>query len=242
MLINVGVPVYEGYGLTEASPVLAVNFLGNRKVGTVGKPFPGVEVRIGPDGEILARGPNIMRCYHSEPAATAEVLDSDGWLHTGDLGSIDEEGYLVIEGRKKELFKKSTGEYVPPGPIEEALGRVPWVDTAVVIADGRTCAVALLFPDPAKLLELREAAGMADLDERQFLQSSWLRERAQQEIDRINAHLHHAERVERFAIMDHPAGVETGELTPTLKRRRFAIERQYAATIEDLYRTVGGWK
>ncbi len=242
LLINVGVPVYEGYGLTEASPVIAVNTVGHRKVGTVGRPFPGVVVRISADGEILARGPNIMRCYHNDPAATAEVLTPDGWLRTGDLGSIDEEGFVIIEGRRKELFKKSTGEYVPPGPIEQALGGIPWVDTAVVIADGRTCAVALLFPDPAKLRELQAAAGLADLDERQFLVSPYLRTRTQEEVDRINVHLHHAERVERFAFADHPASLETGELTPTLKKRRFAIEQQYAATIEEMYRSVGGWK
>lgn len=242
LLINIGVPVYEGYGLTEASPVIAANGIGSRKPGTVGKPFPGVEVRIGPDGEILARGPNIMRGYHNEPTATAEVLTPDGWLRTGDLGSIDDEGYLVITGRRKEMFKKSTGEYVPPGPIEQALSRIPWIDNAVVIADGRICVVALLFPDPAGLGRLKESAGLANLDERHFLESSYLRSRTQAEIDGINAHLHHAERVERFAILDHAASPETGELTPTLKKRRFAIEERYAGVIEELYRSVGGWK
>jgi len=242
LLINVGIPIYEGYGLTESSPVIAANSPGKRKVGTVGRAFPGVEIRVAQDGEILARGPNIMVGYHNNPQATSSALDSEGWLHTGDLGSLDGDGYLTVTGRKKELFKKSTGEYVPPGPIEEALGKIPFVDSALTVAENRTFVVALLFPDPQKLAVLKRSVGLETLSDAEFLKSDFLRAFTQEKIDGINAHLHHTERVERFAILDHPASVETGELTPTLKLRRFAVEKKYADTIEEMYRTIGGWK
>lgn len=116
--INIGIPVYEGYGMTESSPVIACNYPGARKIGTVGPPFPDVGIRVDAEQEILVRGPNVMRGYHRNRKATAEVIDREGWLHTGDRGEMDSEGYLTILGRKKELFKKSTGEYVPPGPID----------------------------------------------------------------------------------------------------------------------------
>ena len=242
LLINVGVPVFEGYGLTEASPVISANAPGRRKVGTVGQAYPGVEIRIAEDGEILARGPNVMRGYHNSSQATAATVDAQGWLHTGDLGSLDDDGYLRVTGRKKELFKKSTGEYVPPGPIEEALCRIPFVDSAMTVADNRAYVVALLFPDPQKLGAFKESVGLSNLSDGEFLKSDFLRSFTQESIESINAHLHHTERVERFTILDHPAGVETGELTPTLKLRRFAVQEMYADTIEDMYRSIGGWK
>ncbi len=241
-LINLGIPVYEGYGLTEASPVIAANSPGRRKVGTVGQAFPDVEIRIAADGEILARGPNIMRGYHNSAAATAAAVDAEGWLHTGDLGSLDADGYLAVTGRKKELFKKSTGEYVPPGPIEEALGRIPYVDSALTVADNRAYVVALLFPDPQKLAAFKKSVGLQTLSDAEFLKSDFLRTYTQDRINGINAHLHHTERVERFVILDHPASIENGELTPTLKLRRFAVETMYADAIEEMYRSIGGWK
>jgi long-chain acyl-CoA synthetase len=241
-LINVGIPVYEGYGLTEASPVLAANAPGRRRVGTVGRAFPDVEIRIAGDGEILARGPNVMHGYHNNLTATAATVDAEGWLHTGDLGTLDDDGYLTVTGRKKELFKKSTGEYVPPGPIEEALGGIPYVDSALTVADNRAYVVALLFPDPQKLAAFKKSVGLEALSDAEFLKSDFLRAYTQERINGINAHLHHTERVERFVILDHPAGVESGELTPTLKLRRFAVEKQYAGLIEEMYRSIGGWK
>ena len=241
-LINVGVPVYEGYGLTEASPVISVNAVGRRRLGTVGQAFPGVQIRLGEDGEILARGPNLMRGYHNNPQATAETITADGWLRTGDLGSLDADGYLTIVGRKKEMFKKSTGEYVPPVTVEYALSQIPYVDASMIVADGRTCVVALLFPDLQKLRQLKERSGLADMSDEEFLRSDFLRRTTQEHVDRINSHLHHCERVERFAILDHPVTVETGEFTQTLKPRRFIIEKKYQGLIEEMYRSVGGWK
>jgi long-chain acyl-CoA synthetase len=242
LLTNVGVPVHEGYGLTEAAPVISASCPGRCRLGSAGPLFPSVEVRIAEDGEILARGPNIMRGYHNNPEATAAALTPDGWLHTGDLGEMDRDGYLTIRGRKKEVFKKSTGEYVPPAPIERALSQIPFVDTAVIVADNRTCVMALLFPDPEKTAAYRRRVGLEGMDPKEFLASDFLRLETQAEIDRINERLHHCERVERFAILDHPADVESGELTPTLKPRRFFIEQKYSDLIEEMYRSVGGWK
>jgi long-chain acyl-CoA synthetase len=242
LLMNVGVPVHEGYGLTEAAPVISASYIGHRRLGSAGPLFPSVEIRIADDGEILARGPNIMVGYHNDPEATAAAKTPDGWLHTGDLGEIDKDGYLSITGRKKEIFKKSTGEYVPPAPIEHALSLIPFVDTAVIVADNRTCVTALLFPDPQKTAAYRARAGLDGMDEKEFLASDFLKRETQAEIDRINERLHHCERVERFVILDHPAEVESGELTPTLKPRRFFIEQKYADLIEAMYRSAGGWK
>ncbi len=242
LLINVGMPIFEGYGLTEAAPVIAANRIGARRVGTVGQIFPEVEVRISEDGEILARGPNIMRGYHNNPEATAMVLDAEGWLHTGDMGRLDREGYLTIEGRKKEIFKKSTGEYVPPGPVEAGLSRIPWVDNAVIVADNRPYVVALLFPDLQKLADLKAGVGLSEMSMGDFLKSDFLKRKTQEQIASINAHLHHCERVERFTFLDHPAGVESGEITLTQKPRRFVIEEKYRKVIEEMYRSIGGWK
>jgi long-chain acyl-CoA synthetase len=241
-LVAVGVPVYEGYGLTEASPVVAANCPAARRVGTVGKPIPGVEVKIASDGEILARGPNVMGGYRNDPAATAEVLLPGGWLATGDLGEIDGDGYLTIRNRKKEMFKKSTGEYVPPAPIERELQRIPWVDTAVVIADARPYVVALLYPNLEEIGRMAAREGRDGADARAYLESRWLSEMTRARVEEINAHRHHCERVERFVFMDHPAGMETGELTPTLKLRRAAIEESSRGLVDSLYASIGGWK
>jgi len=240
--INVGVPIYEGYGLTEAAPVISANGPGKRKLGTVGPAFDSVEIRISEEGEILARGPNIMRGYHNNPQATAQVIDSERWLHTGDLGWLDDDRYLTITGRRKELFKKSTGEYVPPVPIEQELEKIPFVDSAVIFADNRVYVTALLFPDLDSLARYKRRHGLADMSEREFLASEFLHTKTQELINAINAHRHHCEWIERFHIVDHQASVESGELTPTLKVRRHHVEEAYHEIIEEMYASIGGTK
>ncbi|MFW5695803.1 MAG: AMP-dependent synthetase/ligase, partial [Alkalispirochaeta sp.] len=237
--INVGLPVYEGYGMTESSPVIAANYPGHRKVGTVGPLFPDIQVKIADDGEILVRGPNVMRGYHNRPDATADTIQ-DGWLHTGDLGSIDADGYLTVSGRKKELFKKSSGEYVPPVPIERAISEHPVVDTAVIFADNRVYVTALIFPDMEKVQQIREERGFAAMTDAEYLASRHLRDELQEHIDEMNTHLHHCEQVIRFEIMDHAASIETGELTPTMKVRRGQVEEMYHDRIEEMYQQIGG--
>lgn len=238
---NIGIPVYEGYGLTESSPVIAANYPGHRKLGSVGLPWPEVEVKISDEKEILAKGPNIMQGYHNDPEATAATLE-DGWLHTGDLGWIDEDGYLHISGRKKNVLKKSTGEYVQPVPIEKALEKHRAVDTAVVFADARPYVVALLFPDVGKLEPVKKKLGAQDMSDEQFLQSALFHAHLQNHVDEVNRHSHHAERVERFRMLTEPASAEKGELTPTLKPRRNTILQKYQETVEELYTDIGGWK
>lgn len=234
--INIGVDVYEGYGQTESAPVLTANHPGHRKLGTVGQAFPGVEIRLAPDGEVLARGPNVMRGYFGRPDATRETI-VDGWLHTGDLGRLDEEGYLTIIGRKKELFKTTTGKFVAPLPIEQAFAAHRLVDSAVVIAEGRPYVTAVIFPDFDELLAWRNELSQAAAGSLtgSFLRSQPVLDRFTALVDAVNANLNSWEKVYRFALADAPPSIEGGELTPTLKLRRHIVEAKYAAKIDALY-------
>ena len=236
--INLGMPVYEGYGLTETSPVLAVNYPGHRRLGTVGPAFPDVELRIAPDGEVLARGRIAMKGYYGLPEETRAVVDAEGWLHTGDLGSLDVNGYLTITGRKKELFKTAGGKYVAPIPIERALATHKLVDAAVVVAEGRPYATVLLYPDFDALLALREELQHADGEgesQGAFLRSEVVRTRFAAIVDSVNESLSAWERIHRFALADAPPSFESGEMTPTMKIRRHAVEARYKGKIEGMY-------
>jgi long-chain acyl-CoA synthetase len=233
-LTNVGLPVYCGYGLTEASPVLALNHPGDNKLGTVGRPFPGVEVRLTASGEIIARGPNIMRGYHKDPAATAAVIDSEGWLHTGDLGRFDESGYVVITGRVKELLKTSNGKYVSPLPIEHALCGCPYVDQAMIIAEGRPFAAALLFIEPDALKRAKDHAKMAQLSDKEFLSSTYIRNEMRDLLTEVNSHLDRWEQIHayRFILKNLTVGEE---LTPTMKIKRHVVATMYHDVIDAMY-------
>ncbi len=233
--INIGLPLYEGYGMTESSPVIAANYPDHRKLGTVGQLFPKVRAKI-ENGEILVKGPNVMQGYHNMPNETANTITADGWLHTGDLGTLDSEGYLSIVGRKKELFKKSTGEYVAPVPIEQKLAKIDGIDAAVIFAENRSYVVALLFPDMEALAQLKKRIASTSIEDEEFLESSQMRDYLQGHIAQVNATLHSAQRIERFHLMDHSASIENGELTATMKMRRFTIEEMYQDIIEDLYK------
>ena len=216
--VRLGIPLYEGYGLTEAAPVISTNYPGHRKVGTVGCPLHSVQVSIVPDGEVLARGTNIMRGYRNRPEETAKAIDADGWLHTGDIGTVDGEGYLTIVARQKEMFKTSTGEIVIPGPIEQALCRCRWIEAACVVAEGRKHTACLLFMDPS--------AGKADLK---------IKREVQAHIQQVNKDLDHWEAIHAFALLETPPSIENDELTPTMKIRRHVIEEHYHAVVEKLY-------
>lgn len=233
--VNAGLPIYEGYGLTESSPVIAANYPGHRKLGTVGKLFPGVEVKIADDGEILSRGPNVMRGYWGKPEETAKVIDSQGWLHTGDLGHIDNENFLKITGRKKELFKTANGKYVAPVPIEQALTSNKLVDMAMVIAEGRPYTTALLFPDFENLKVLKADMGMADLDNLAFLKSEPVRAAIQETVNAVNGKLNHWEQVQRWVLATQPITVDSGQLTPTMKIRRHVVMEAFKSSVEELY-------
>ncbi|MEE9369451.1 MAG: AMP-binding protein [Pontiella sp.] len=217
--VRMGIPIYEGYGMTEASPVISVNYPGHRKIGTVGRALASVELRISKEGEVWARGPSIMRAYRHMPEETARVIDSDGWLHTGDLGRMDDEGYLTIVARQKELFKTSTGETVFPGPLEQALCRSVLVEVACIIAEARKFTSCLLFLS-AIATEMGPAA---------------LKQKIEEHIRQVNSDLDHWEKIHGYALLKETPSTENGELTPTMKIRRHAIEEHYTELIEKLY-------
>lgn len=234
-----GVTVLEGYGLTEASPIVSGNRPGAVRFGSVGKPWPDVEVRIHPEperkgeGEVLVRGPNVMLGYHNKPLETAETIDTDGWLHTGDIGFIDSDGYLHITDRKKDLLKTSGGKYVAPQPIENRLRMDRLVDQAVLLGDRRKYCVALLSPKLETLGHELHRALPADRDE--LSRDPEVRSLYQAVLDDINKDLGSWEQIKRFQLLPSELSQESGELTPTLKVKRRVVERKFATLIDSLY-------
>ncbi len=235
--VNIGVEVYEGYGLTEASPVIAANYPGHRKVGTVGQAFPGVIVKISDEGEILASGPNTMKGYYHQPEETAKAIDAHGWLHTGDLGHVDNEGYIKITGRKKELFKTANGKYVAPVPIEQAISKNKLVDMVMVIAEGKPYTTCFIFPDFENLKAVKQEMGMGEQSPLEFLQSLTAKAFVQKTIDETNAKLNHWEQVQKFIIITNPVTIDSGELTPTMKLRRHVVMEKYQKELDTLYKS-----
>ncbi|MEP0822548.1 MAG: long-chain fatty acid--CoA ligase [Ignavibacterium sp.] len=233
-----GIQIIEGYGLTETSPVLTVNRLDDYKFGTVGKPIPGVEIKIAEDGEILARGPNIMVGYYNNKKATEEVIDKDGWFHTGDIGHFDEGGHLMITDRKKHLFVSSGGKNIAPQPIENLFLASKYIDQFVLIGDGRMFLTALIVPEFEIVKEYAHQNGLLFDSERDLTASDSIREMFKKEIERIQKDLPAFERVRRFELLDKPLTVESGEITPTLKVKRKVVEEKYAGLIEKMYEDV----
>jgi long-chain acyl-CoA synthetase len=232
----VGLPIIEGYGLTESAPVITVNPLAAPRLGTVGRVIPGVEIRIAGDGEILARGPNIMRGYHNRPADTAAVL-VDGWLHTGDIGRIDPDGYLSITDRKKDLIVTSGGKNIAPQPIQMRLKSSPLVSDAIVIGDRRKFPAALIVPDFVAIEATLREHGAPSGTREQLAVRPDVQALFQRLLDQINLELAQFEKIKRFALLPSEMTVEGGELTPTLKLRRSVVEERWAAVIEQLYAT-----
>lgn len=226
-----GLPILEGYGLTETAPVLTVMPLDGLRFGTVGRPLPGVELRIAEDGEVLARGPNVMAGYYRQPAQTEAVL-RDGWFHTGDIGAFDEDGYLRITDRKKELIVTSGGKNVAPQPIEGAFRAHPLIAEAVLIGEQRPYLSLLIVPD---LPQLERHLGPSDHDVTVLLARADVRALYQEAIDSINTRFAQFERIKRFALLSQEFSMGAGELTPTLKVRRRVIEARYREVIESLY-------
>ncbi|MCS6950539.1 MAG: long-chain fatty acid--CoA ligase [bacterium] len=231
-----GILVLEGYGLTETSPVVAVNREHHYRFGTVGLPIPGVEVRIAEDGEILVRGPNVMVGYHNKPAETAEVIDPEGWLHTGDLGSLDADGFLRITGRKKDIIVLANGKNVAPVPIEEQLKTSPYISEAVLFGDEQDVITALIVPNFERVREWAKMQGLLVRSDSELVLLPEVKQLVRQEIDRLTTHLAEFEKVRRFTLLDHPFSIETGELTPTLKVRRHFIKQRYAKELEAMRR------
>ena len=199
------------------------------------KIYPDVEVKIASDNEILAKGPNIMIGYHNNKEATNEAIDNEGWLHTGDLGSLDNDGYLTITGRKKEIFKTSNGKYVSPVPIEQKLCKFPLIDMAAIIGENHRFVSCLLFPDYENLDTIREQRGYGDMTNTDFLNSSEVKKEIKAAVDSVNAELSAWEKIQKYKFVKHPITIETGELTPTMKLRRHVIEEKFKDKIDEIY-------
>ncbi|HEX9829364.1 MAG TPA: long-chain fatty acid--CoA ligase [Bacteroidota bacterium] len=234
----VGIQIIEGYGLTETSPVLTVNRLDDYKFGTVGRPIANVEIKIADDGEILARGPNIMKGYFNNSAATAEVIDKDGWFHTGDVGMFDPEGHLMITDRKKHLFVSSGGKNIAPQPIENHFLESKFIDQFVLIGDGRMFLTALIVPEFEMLKEWGRAQRIESASEAELVAHVEVRKMFQQEIDAIQKDLPNYERVRRFELLPQTLTVENGEITPTMKVKRKVVEQKFAHLIEKMYEKI----
>jgi len=225
---GVGIGIYQGYGLTETSPLLTINYPGSYKPGSVGVLGKGVELEIAPDGEVLARSPGLMRGYWNRDEATREVFDERGFFRTGDLGYLDQEGFLFITGRKKDLLVLADGSNIAPVPIEHLLAAAPIIQQAVVVGDGRPHLGALLIPDLDRLglKGSREAS----------VQKSEVLEPVREVVRTVNRLLAKHEQIYNFRLLSSIFTVETGELTPTLKVRRPVVMERYRAEIDDLYR------
>lgn len=237
--LNIGVPLYQGYGLTETSPVITMNFPGNNKVGTVGLAFPEVDLALTEDGEIITRGPSVMRGYHNNEEATSIAIDAEGWFHTGDKGAIDEEGYLKVTGRVKEIFKTSGGKMVSPVPIEQSLSMSHIVDMAMIIAEGRKFVSALLFPDFEYLHQMKIQHEGTHFTDEEFLDSDVIRNEMAHVLNDVNEKLNRWEKIRQYRFVTSKISVESGELTPTLKMRRNKIESEFRNIIESMYQDVG---
>ncbi|MCI0706318.1 MAG: long-chain fatty acid--CoA ligase [Ignavibacteriae bacterium] len=234
----VGIQIIEGYGLTETSPVLTVNRLDDYKFGTVGRPIPNVEIKIADDGEILARGPNIMKGYYNNSSATAEVIDKEGWFHTGDVGMFDPEGHLMITDRKKHLFVSSGGKNIAPQPIENHFLESKFIDQFVLVGDGRMFLTALIVPEFDILKDWARGQGIQGANEAELVAHMEVRKLFQKEIDGIQKDMPNYERVRRFELLPQQLTVEGGEITPTQKVKRKVVEQKFAHLIEKMYEKV----
>ena len=230
-----GLVVLEGYGLTETSPVIAVNTFANLRFGTVGKPIPGVDVKIAGDGEIVVRGPNVMTGYYKKPEETREVL-VDGWLHTGDIGFLDRDGFLVITDRKKDLIVTSGGKNVAPQPIENLVKQSPYILNAVVLGSRRKFVSALIVPDFDKLEVYARAGNIPYVNRRDLIQNDVIHRFLESEVDRCTPNLAPYEKVKKIALLERDFEIEKGEITPTLKVKRSVVEEKFKDVIDSLYR------
>lgn len=230
-----GVPILEGYGLTESSAASCVNLPTDNRLGTVGPPLPGTEVMIAADGEILLRGPGIMRGYHNNQAETEEALSAEGWLHTGDLGELVD-GYLKVTDRKKDLMKTSGGKYIAPQKIETLFkATCPYVSQVMVHADGRKFASALLTLDEDAITGWAKDKGMGGMSLEELAASAAVREMLDGYLEQVNARLEQWETIKKYLVLPRDLSIDDGELTPSLKLRRLAVETQFKPQLDALY-------
>ncbi len=233
-----GLPVYEGYGLTETSPVLTINPADRPKLGSVGTAIPDVQLKIAADGEILAKGPNVMRGYYNKPEATQEAIDSDGWFHTGDIGELDGEGYLKITDRKKDLIKTAGGKYVAPQPIENRVKLNKFVANAVVLGDRRKFPIILVVPNYDQLEPWARERKLAYRSRIELIALPDVQAKVEREVMGMLRDLAKFEMPKKVALIERDFTIDSGELTPTLKVKRRAVEKNYKALIDRVYAAV----
>ncbi len=233
--IGAGVEIMEGYGLTETSPVIAVNRPDRRRIGTVGPIIPGVEVKIASDGEILTRGPNLMKGYWNNEDATKAAIDEDGWFHTGDIGEIDSDGFLKITDRKKDIIINAYGKNIAPQPLEALLKSSPYVGTPVLVGDRRKYLAALIVPNFEKLEREAAALGVSAQSREELVSNDQVKALIQGEIDRFNKNLDRQEKIRRFALLSRDFTIDDDEITPSLKVKRKNIDKKYKSVIDEMY-------
>jgi long-chain acyl-CoA synthetase len=234
----VGLPLIEGYGLTETSPVITVNPQEAPHFGTVGCAIDGVEVRIADDGEILTRGPHVMKGYWQRPADTAAVLEADGWFHTGDIGTLSDDGYLTITDRKKELLVTSGGKKIAPAPIEALLKRHPLVAEAMIVGEGRNFPAVLIVPNFPALEQRLKVLGMASGTREALAGREDVISLYREVVEPLNRDLAQFERIKKVALLPAEFSIGTGELTPTLKLRRRVVLDRWQSVVDRLYEDV----
>jgi len=235
---SINLPIMQGYGLTETSPVISANVPKKNKVGTVGLPIANVEVRIASDGEILVKGPCVMDGYFHKPKETEEVLTPDGWFCTGDIGKLDEDGYLIITDRKKELLKTAAGKFVAPAFIENLLKQSPFIANAIAVGDKRKFVAALIVPNFVAIQNEARKHGKDFPGPSQMTSDPWVRDLLSHEIERLTASLAQYEKPKRFTLLEQDFTFANGELTYTLKMKRRVIEGRYQDLIAKLYADV----
>lgn len=230
-----GVTILEGYGLTETSPVTNVNRPDSIRIGTVGPPVPGTEIAIADDGEILVRGPQVMKGYFNLPEATAEAIDSDGWFRTGDIGELDADGYLKITDRKKDLLVTAGGKNIAPQPLENEIKTSRYIAEAVMLGDRRPYPIVLVVPDFDAIAGWAEAKGITERDRVALVRHPDVQAKLEREVERKVEPFARYEKPKKVAVLEREFSIEGGELTPTMKVRRRVVEERYAAVIEALY-------
>ena len=233
--IGAGLPIVQGYGLTETSPVITAGVMEDNRVGTVGKPIRNVEVRIASDGEIEARGPNVMRGYYNRPEETRAVFTEDGWFKTGDIGTIDEDEFLRITDRKKELFKTSGGKYIAPQPIEQMIKGSRFVNQVVLVGNDRKFPAALVVPDWERVESYAQLKGIKAGNHMELCKHPRIIDLFERQIAGLTTSLAQFERVKRVALLENELTIEGGELTPTLKVKRRVVDEKYRKVIDALY-------
>jgi long-chain acyl-CoA synthetase len=232
---DVGIRIFEGYGLTETSPVLALNNAQNHRIGSVGKPIESVECRIAPDGEVLVRGPFVFAGYWHKPEATREVIETDGWFHTGDIGRLDGDGFLYITDRKKELLKTSGGKMIAPQPIESKLNNSPLVACAALVGDRHKFLSVLIAPAFPVLESLAQQQGIAFASRVELVSDPRVQAEYQALVDQVNESLANFETIKRFHLVTEEWSMDSGEFTPTMKLKRRVVTERYAQQIDAIY-------